>query len=642
MLETGPHVKSELVAVESRTLGEMFRRRVQLSGETPAMYAKEGGSAWVKTTWSMFHERAAQVAKGLLDLGLERGDRVAILGPTQKPWAFQDMGSQLAGMIGLGIYPKQAVDQIKYLVEHSDTRVIFVTEDEEIENVIAACSGNDEVVAIVPWTEEEFERYHDRDPRITSPKDFAGEPLAEDEQVKIQDELDPEDTAILIYTSGTTGKPKGAMITHGNVLALLSSQRDVLDIWKDDISLSFLPMAHAAERVLAFYGRINCGFATAYATNVASVLTEVQEVRPTVFGSVPRIFEKAYGVIQNELSKKPKPVQRLAAWAVGVGKRRLRYVLNNKPAPFLLELQYRVADKIIFEKVRNAFGGRVRVCLVGAAPTAREILEFFWAAGFPLYEVYGMTESTVISHANQPKAIRLGTVGKPITPMEQRIADDGEVLMRGPFVFKGYFKNEEGTAETIIDGWLHTGDIGSIDDDGFLRITDRKKHLIITAGGKNLTPANIENAIKNQSPLIHQVHAHGDQRPYISAIIAPSPIETLELGVELGLVTKSELEERTKELMDNPTGRTDALNQATAKVVSTDRYKQAVLEAVQRGNKSLARVETVRRFRILDRDFSQEAGEMTPTMKLKRKTVETKYTEIFDRIYDEDGFATNV
>jgi long-chain acyl-CoA synthetase len=304
-----------------------------------------------------------------------------------------------------------------------------------------------------------------------------------------------------------------------------------------------------------------------------------------------------------------------------------------------LKIKYAIADRFVFTKVRGAFGGQVRQFVTGAAPIAMEILEFFWGAGLNVYEAYGMTEATVITHANRPGQTKLGTVGKPVPHVEHKIADDGEVLIRGPLVFRGYFKNDEATAATIIDDWLQTGDIGTIDSDGFLRITDRKKHLIITAGGKNLAPANIENAIKNQSPLISQVHAHGDKRAYVSALIAPSPVETLELGVDKGLVTRAELKTRSEELMANPAGRSDALNDAMAKVVEHPDFIKRVREAVKRGNAELAQVEKVRRFTILGRDFSQEHGELTPTMKLKRKEVETKFSDLFDRLYNEQGFG---
>lgn len=638
MLETGPHVPVTFTAKGARTLGDMFRLRVERSGKAPAMYEKHAGT-WRATSWQAFYDEARSVAKGLSELGLVRGERIAILGPTRAPWARYDMGAQLLGLVSLGIYPKQAAQQVRYILEHSDARVVFVDEEAELEVVLEAAKGLEQLRAIVPWTAELYARARERDARVVSPASFSGEALDDDAVTTALAAIDPEDTAILVYTSGTTGPPKGAMISHRNILSLLSHQEEFLTLYDDDLSLSFLPMAHVGERVAGFFGRINTGIATAYATSVGTVLEEVKEVQPTLFGSVPRIFEKAHAKIHSEMAKKPAAVQKMFAMATRVAKRAAPYRTAGRPMPLSLKLQHALFDRLVYRKVRGAFGGRVRQFVTGAAPIAMDILELFWGAGIDIYELYGLTEATVITHINRPGQVKLGTVGKPIECVEQRIADDGEVLIRAPIVFKGYFKNDEATAEAIRDGWLYTGDIGTIDDEGYLRITDRKKHLIITAGGKNLAPANIENAIKTQSPFVSQVHAHGDRRPYISALVAPSPVETLELGVAHGLVTQGELAERTRELMHHPSARSDALNAAMAKVVVLPEFRERVRAAVRAGNEQLAHVEQVHRFAILERDFSQEHGELTPTMKLKRKEIEQKYAALFDRIYDEQGFA---
>lgn len=638
MLHVGPHIPVIFLAKEATTIGDLFRKRAKKSRTKAAYYEKSEGS-WQPTSWGSFYEDALRVAKGIQGAGLTAGERVAILGPTKAKWGRYDLGAQLAGMVSFGIYPKQAVDQIRYLLEHSEAKLVFVDQADELASVLAACEGLDSVTTIVPWTEALFESHRHADERIVSPARFAGDPLDETSVDAILAATSPDDTAILVYTSGTTGPPKAAMISHANILAVLQNAADITDFFEDDVTLSFLPMAHVAERVAGFYGRLNSGVTTAYATSVATVLAELSEVKPTIFGSVPRIYEKAYAKIHSEVAKKGPAVQKIFAAAVAVARKASAYKIKEEPLPFPLNLEWALADKVVFTKVRGAFGGRVRYSVTGAAPIAVEILELFWGAGLPIYEAYGMTEATVITHANRPGSVKLGTVGKCSDMMETKIAEDGEVLMRGPFVFKGYFKNDAATAETVKDGWLHTGDVGSVDADGYLRITDRKKHLIITAGGKNLAPANIENAIKNQSPLISQVHAHGDKRPYISAVLAPSPLETLELGVTLGVVTQRELEQRTAELLANPSGRSEALEEAMRRVVKKEAFRDALVAAVRAGNKQLAAVEQVRRFSILDRDFSQEHGELTPTMKLKRKAVEDKYQSLFDRIYDERGFA---
>tara|TARA_B100000674_G_C37941508_1_gene962825 strand:+ start:314 stop:2179 length:1866 start_codon:yes stop_codon:yes gene_type:complete len=616
----------------------MFAIRAARSGPLPAMFEKNH-NRWEPMSWMGFYSAAAAVAKGLLDSGLKPGDRVAILGATRAGWSIYDMGCQLAGMVSLGIYPKQSPEQIRYLIDHSDARVLFVDSQEELESVLKGVGRCRKLKAIVPWNSELYRRFKEHSKRITDPALFEGTPLSEEAIVSIQSDLDPDDTAIFIYTSGTTGPPKGAMISHRNILDLLSTQNDFLAMYEDDLSFNFLPMAHAAERVLGFYGRINTGIACAYASSVQKVLDEVQEVQPTLFGSVPRIFEKAYAKIHAQIEQKPRAVQHLFAWAKSVALEAAPYRVAGRNMPKSLELKVKVADRLVFAKIRAAFGGRVTCFITGAAPIAMDILEFFWGVGLNIYEAYGMTESTVITHINRPGYVQLGSVGQAIEPMQVKIAADGEVLIKGPFVFKGYFKNDEATASTIIDEWLHTGDIGAIDGAGYLRITDRKKHLIITAGGKNLAPANIANAICNQDPLISQVHPHGDTRAYVSALIAPSPLETLEWGAANGCISPTELRERQEELTRDPTARSQALNRSVAKVVENAGYRARIRDAVKAGNRDLAQVERVRRYVLLDRDFSQEEGELTPTMKVKRKAIEEKFQDLFNRIYNEDGFA---
>ncbi len=642
-----PHDEVGGVADEARTLGEVLQLRARRTPGAPASFSKARG-VWRRTSWSELYDAARSVAAGLVELGLEIGDRVAILGSTQAEWGIYDLGAHLAGVVTVGIYPHQSVEQVRYLLEHSESRAIFVDGEDELETVLAAAEGNADVhlppsgvtlIAIVPWTIEVAERYAGADARVLSPERFAGEPMTEDAVADRQARLAGDDTAILIYTSGTTGPPKGAMITHANILSLLRSQKRIMDFRRDDLLLSFLPMAHATERVLSFYLRVHTGVAAAYASSIGAVLSEVREVRPTIFGSVPRLFEKAYAQIHSELERKPAFVRRLFDWAVAVGRRRLRHVLAGEAVPRGLALRYALAHRLVFAKLHAAFGGRVRACITGAAPTPRDILELFWAAGLPVYEGYGMTEATVLTHITRQGAVKLGTVGQAVPPTECRIAEDGEILLRGPFVFKGYYKNPEATEEALAGGWLHSGDVGELDDEGYLRITDRKKHLIITAGGKNVAPANIERAIKTKSPMISQVHAHGDRRSYVSALIAPSPLETLEWGAERGLLDEGELADRRAELLADPTARSEALANAMGKVAAESEFQQIFLEPVRRGNRELARVERVRRFFVLGRDFSREGGEMTPTMKMKRKAIEEKYAELFDRVYTDESFA---
>jgi len=641
-----PHVPVTYIARESKTVGDMFRRRARASAELPAMWEKRGGQ-WRAITWRAFYDAARRAHAGLVGLGLAAGERVAILGETRATWAILDMGAQLGGLVSFGIYPKQTVEQIRYLLEHSEARVVFVDCEAEARSTIAAARGVDSLKAIVPWSDALFKALEGADPRLLPASAFGLDgppamqpaPTPEPEIERALAAIDRRATAILVYTSGTTGPPKAAMLSHDNIVGLLGTQSSYMELYQDDLALSFLPMAHVAERILAFYGRICTGMATAYASSTAAVLEEMKEVRPTVFGSVPRIFEKAYAKIVSELDKKPPVVKKLFNWALRVGTERVRHEHAGRRPPLAIRAQDALADRLVWRRLREVFGGRVRLFITGAAPIALPILELFWAARLPVYEAYGMTEATVATHINRPGAVRLGTVGRVVPPMECRVADDQEILIRGPFVFQGYFKDEDATAAAIKDDWLHTGDIGHVDADGFLRITDRKKHLIITAGGKNLAPANIEKAIREESPYISQVHAHGDRRAFVVALIAPSPIETLELGVERGLVTKEELAQRTAELMAHPTGRSAALEAAMSKVTGHADFVRLLRAAVARGNAKLSQVEQVKRFAVLDRDFSQERGEMTPTMKIKRKDVERVHGAILERLYDDPTFG---
>ncbi|MEM6453835.1 MAG: AMP-binding protein, partial [Acidobacteriota bacterium] len=440
-------------------------------------------------------------------------------------------------------------------------------------------------------------------------------------------------------TSGTTGPPKGAMLQQRQILS--STHQQILDVqhYQNDRMLCFLPMAHVIERVLLFYARTDAGMPAAYATTMGGVLQELQEVRPTKFSSVPRLFEKAYATIRAGIAAKPAPVRALAAWAEGVGNRRAEAQLAGRAPSLAVRLQWPLAERLVFRKVQQAFGGQITMLLTGAAPIPPDVLRFFWAAGLPLYEGYGLTESTGLSHINRPGTAQLGSVGRPMTGLEHRLAEDGEVLLRGATIFAGYFRNDDATAEVLQDGWLHTGDIGTIDDTGFLRITDRKKHLIITAGGKNVAPANIARAIAAQSPWIGQVHPHGDRRPYISALITPSATVVLDHAMAQCWIDAAEAEAMLATLGRDPASRPEPLQALVARASEDAEVRTAILEAVQAGNRQLSRVERVRRFAILPRDFSREDEALTPTLKLRRKAIETRFSDEIERIYTDPAFG---
>jgi long-chain acyl-CoA synthetase len=629
------------VAQEASSLADMFVRRVQATPRRKAWRSKKDGR-WVEVAWQEFGQRASAVGSWLVRRGLHKGDSIVIVGSTRAEWCVCDVGGQLAGLVTVGAYPTLTADQLAYVVDHSDARVIFVEGKADLERVLSVKEQCPKLERIVVWDMAGVDPAPDAVPSIGSLAEVLATEVDEAELERRREAIVPGDVAIIVYTSGTTGPPKGAMLTHANILAFLTAGLGV-DFDEDDEMLTFLPMAHVAERIAGFYMRINAGYSAAFASSIPAVLEEVKEVRPTLFGSVPRIFEKAYDRIQGQVEKAPPVRQKLFRWAEGVGLRVVEHWQRRQPVGPLLRLQHALADRLVFSKIRGAFGGRVRFFITGAAPIPMKVLQFFWAVGFPIFEAYGQTEATVITHSNRPGKTRLGSVGLPISAVEHKLADDGEVLVRGPLVFAGYHKEPQATKDTVDDdGWLHTGDIGRIDDDGYLYIVDRKKHIIITAGGKNLTPANIENEIKSQDPMISQVHAHGDRRPYVSALVTLSPMEALDWAQGQGMVEASEVARMKAELMGNPLACPEGLDKVLREVGERDEIRRRVIEAVRRGNAKLSQVERIKRVMLLDRELSLAEDEITPTLKVKRKNIEKRFLEQFDRLYTDDAFGLTI
>jgi long-chain acyl-CoA synthetase len=629
---------AEYLARETDTIGRMFAARVAREGDNPAFHFKKDGS-WRPVSWNQFSDFAGAVASYLLNLGLELGDKICMVGSTRPEWCYCDIGGQLSGAVTLGAYPTLTPKQLAYILDHADAKVAFVEGHEEVSKILARRDELTKLEQVVVWDSagvETLMEVHD----WLVPFDAVLATAVDREAIeKRTADVDPDGTAIIVYTSGTTGPPKGAMISQANIMTIMRDQDEAFSVSSDDVSLSFLPMAHVAERILAFYARINTGMTTYFASSIAKVLEEVVEVRPTVFGSVPRIFEKAYAKIMGTIEQAPPTKQRIFRWAEAIGRQAVQLWQAGQAIPFGLRLKYRLADRLVFSKLRAVFGGRVRYFVTGAAPIAPDILEFFWAAGFPIFEVYGMTESTVITHANVPGQVRLGSVGRPLSVVQDRIADDGEILIRSDLVFQGYYKNAEATAETIVDGWLHTGDIGKKDEDGFVHILDRKKHIIITAGGKNLTPANIENELKAADPMISQAHAHGDKRKYLVALITVGAGEAVEWARQKAMIDDATAERHLRDLANNPLTRTEELESLLREVTRSAEVQERLVASVRRANEGLARVETIKKIYVLDRELSVEEDELTPTLKMKRKNIESKFAETFDRLYRDERFG---
>ncbi len=618
---------------------KLFQERLRRSyGKTAYKY--KAGGRWVSETWGEFGNKVNILATYLIKRGFGKGNKAAVFSETRPEWCVADLAIMTAGGTTVGLYPTLSSTQIKYIINHSDSKMLFVENKEKMEKIMEIRSEIPNIKEIIIFDGEGCDKFLD-DPSIKLlPKILD---TGECDEKKINESINSigsDDIALMVYTSGTTGNPKAAMISHGNIIAFLSSFDDFaqqIDITDQDISYHFLPMAHVAEHIAGFFGRINLGLAAAYATSIKAVVDEIREVKPTVFGAVPRIFEKAYARIREEVAKQPERRQKIFTWAEKVGREYIRHINERKPVPLNLRIKYFIAYNIVFRRIKEAFGGRVKYFITGAAPIPYEILEFMWACGLKVYEVYGLTEATVVTHANTPKEFKLGTVGKPIKCVEHKIAEDGEILIKGPTVFKGYYKNEEATREAIDEeGWLYTGDIGEIDEDGFLKIKDRKKHIIITAGGKNIIPAEIENKVKAQDIIISQVHVHGEGRPFLVALITLNSQEAIETAIRERILNEQE-EEKAKKILDilseKPLSRPEGIDEIMRKITQHPKIVERVKIAVEKANKELSRVENIRKFKILERDFYIEEGEITPTLKVRRKTIEEKFKNIFDEMY---------
>lgn len=596
------------MALTGATVNERFAARVAATPDLPAYYSKVGG-VWRSTTWKEFGRLAHAFAAGLLEYGHEPGSNLAILGDTREEWSVCDLGGMAMGDAVIGVYPTLTTEQSAYVVDHSGATTLVVQDQAQLDKMLASKSGLKKVSRIVSW-----EQVESSDPRVIQYDDVIakGSEIVASDPAKIDNlakQVQPEDPALTIYTSGTTGPPKGAVISHANVVFKMKIFSELLPASEKDVSFAFLPMAHVAERILGAMGRIEIGYPAYFAQGIPTVIQDVQEAKPTVFGSVPRIFEKAYAKIQQGLDESTGVKKALMSWAFGLALAKSRARQQGKSLNPIQALQFPIADKLVLSKIRAIFGGRVRFFISGAAPIAMEILEFFDGAGMPTYELYGMTESSALITANRPGAQRLGTVGKPLPGTEVKIAEDGEILAKGPQIFLGYHKDQDATSEALVDGWLHTGDVGEFDKDGFLRITGRKKEIAITAGGKNISPANIENLIK-QHPLISQALVHADRRKFPSALLTLDAEALPEWA-------------KANKLPADP-----------VKLASEPRVLEELAAHIESVNKELSPVEQVKRWKVLADDFSVENGMLTPTMKIKRKVIEEIYNKDLDAFYE--------
>ncbi len=588
----------------SATVADLLPAAVERFGPRPAIMFKDPSGEWVKRSFDEVGETVRALSLGLISLGVEKGEKVSILANTRPEWSYVDFAALTAGATVVPIYQTNSPEECHYVLENSDAKVVVVEDEEQLAKVRA-------VRERLPKLEHVILMEGEADGTI-SLADLAerGSGRDEAEWRERYGSVTPDDVCTFIYTSGTTGPPKGCVITHGNYRAMLDMTREAAVTEPDDISYLFLPLAHSFALLIQL-GSFDLGATLAYwERDPLKIIPNLSEVRPTYFPSVPRIFEKVYATASAAADKEGGLKKRIFWWAVGVGAKVRELERQGHEPGFLLAKQYDLADRLVLSKVRDLFGGRVRQCVSGAAPINPDILRFFDAAGVLVLEGYGMTETSTAATIATPEAFKIGTVGRPFKGCEVKIADDGEVLIKGPNIFRGYYKNEEATRETIVDGWLHTGDIGEIDSDGYLSITGRKKDIIITAGGKNITPANLEAEIK-QHPLVSQCVVIGDRRPYLVALVTLDPEAAAAHAAEQGLPADPET------------------------VASDPDVAASIMAHVDEINGKFARVEQVKKIAILPHDLSQEGGELTPTLKVKRNVVVEKYDEEVERLYAE-------
>jgi long-chain acyl-CoA synthetase len=593
------------------TLARIFWTRIERSADRPAQQLKRQGQ-WETLTWRAVGEIVREVALGLIALGRQKGDAVALLSASRAEWVQADFAIFSAGCMTIPIYPSYPSDLIAYIVNDSGAKTLIVEDPGQLAKALEVrgkMTGLEQIVVIAgaePLESSEAVLTWEALRRL-------GRDHAERHRSTLADRLAagrPDDIATIVYTSGTTGPPKGVVQTHANHLATLRASAEATPTREGEVHLLFLPLAHSFARLESFLGVYN-GLTTAFAENLDKVGDNLKETRPHFIMSVPRVYEKVYAKILAGVEAGPPMKKKIFQWALGVGRKVSQRQQRREPIRGGLALRHRLAHALVFSKLHAALGGRLRFAVSGGAPLSRDIAEFFHAAGILILEGYGLTETCPALTFNRLEHFKFGSVGQALPGVELKIAADGEILARGGNVAtRGYFKQSEATAEVFEpDGWFHTGDIGQVDADGFLFITDRKKDLIVTAGGINIAPQNIENLLKSD-PFISQAMVYGDRRPYPVALITVNPEELAKLAKERGLASID-----TATLVKHPT------------------VIERVGRTVEEKNAELQSYAKVKKFTVLPGDFTQEGGELTPTLKVKRKVVTEKYRDALEALY---------
>ncbi len=598
---------------QGQTIGARFLEAVRLRGDACALRQKAFG-LWEEVSWNELGRHARRIALALVAEGLEPGETASILSNTRREWTYADYGVLLAGCVSCGVYPTDSPDQVHYLCSDSATRLIFVEDDEQLDKVLQVRDRLPRLMRIVVFDMKGLRDLDD--PMVMSLEAFEARGAEWDRShpgllERRVASRQSDDLAILVYTSGTTGPPKGGMIAHRNICAVLDQFPPAFDATPDDDKLTFLPLCHVAERVIGQFHALQTGARLNYVENPDTVAENIREISPTIILCVPRVWEKFFSAVSLRL-RESSALQRMAyGLALQLGVRIVARQAKGQPVPWLLALTYRIGRFLVLDNVRRAIGvDRLRWAISGAAPISPDLIRWYRALGVPLFEGWGMTETAATGALNEPGADRIGTIGRAQRFCEIKLSDQGEILIRGANVFMGYLNLPEKTAEALDpDGWLHTGDVGTLDEDGFVRITDRMKDILITAGGKNIAPSEIENELKF-SPYITDAVVIGDRRPYLTLLVMIDH-ENVERFAQENRVPFTSFQSlcRTREVLDLIQGEVD------------------------RVNLKFARVEQIKKFRLLEHKLTAEDEELTATMKLKRKLVNQKYGDLIESMY---------
>lgn len=598
-----------------RTINEVFQNRAAKYQDRLAVEKNRGG-IWESATWKQYHEQARSTGLGLYHLGIRKGDRVSLLSENRLEWLYTDMGCLGIGACLIPVYTTLTADEVCYIVMNSESRILVVEDSQQLDKAMIAirsCFCLEKIVLIEKGSDPiDQSAVIPFDDLLTAGRDIhRQDPHLFD---RLSGCVGPCDLATIVYTSGTTGVPKGAMITHANIMAVLRSLDAISPKFgsDSDVTVPFLPLSHVFERAAGHFYGMYVGVTASYAESIQTVLRDFKEKQPTMILAVPRVCEKVYQRILTQVQHQPNWRRKVFWWAHGIGAAISERRESHQPIPPLLKLQYWIAFALIFKKLRLALGGRVRWMTASGAPTSRDIILFFNAAGITVVEGYGMTECFAPATMSNLADYRIGTVGRPIPGVDIRIADDGEILIKGDNVFAGYWKMEEETRQSFTpDGYLKSGDIGFVDKDGFLTITDRIKNLIITSGGKNIAPQKIENLFMSD-PLFSHFIVIGERRRFLTALVALNWEQAIQIAEAEGLIV-----DKQEALLDEP------------------QFTAIVDRRIEAKNRRLARFETIKKYHIVREEFSQANGELTPSLKLKRNVVLKRYASMIEDMYSE-------